>query len=100
MSLHKEINFENDVCDHLAAHGWLHADQDAAKYDRQLGLFPPDVLAWVQQTEPEAWDSLSKNHGAAAGTALLRRLIPNCSRSVAIAPLLLLDLSIGYSHCG
>jgi len=25
MSLHKEINFESDICEHLAAHGWLYA---------------------------------------------------------------------------
>ena len=24
MSLHKEINFEVEICQHLAAHGWLH----------------------------------------------------------------------------
>lgn len=23
--LHKEIEFENDICAHLAAHGWLYA---------------------------------------------------------------------------
>ena len=26
MSLHKEIEFENDICAHLAAHGWLYAE--------------------------------------------------------------------------
>jgi|GEM_PF-3158718 hypothetical protein len=24
-NLHKEINFELEICDHLAAHGWLAA---------------------------------------------------------------------------
>ena len=24
MSLHKEISFEDEICDHLAAHGWLY----------------------------------------------------------------------------
>ena len=33
MSLDKKINFENDVCAHLAANGWLHAEGDAAQYD-------------------------------------------------------------------
>ena len=34
MSLHNEIEFENDICHHLAAHGWLYAEGDAKGYDR------------------------------------------------------------------
>ena len=64
MNLHKEINFETDFCEHLAAHGWLYAEGDAASYDRARALFPADVLAWVQATQPKAWESLVKNHGA------------------------------------
>ena len=40
MSLHKEINFEDEICDHLAAHGWLYAEGDAASYDRHAGAVP------------------------------------------------------------
>lgn len=74
MNLHKEINFEVDICTHLAAHGWLYAEGDNAKYDRARALFPEDVLAWVQETQPKAWESLVKNHGASAGETLLSRL--------------------------
>jgi type I restriction enzyme, R subunit len=74
MSLHTEINFENDVCNFLAAHGWLYERTDAAKYDRARALFPDDVVAWVQATQPKAWDALAKNHEAGAADALLTRL--------------------------
>ena len=75
MSIHKEISFEDEICDYMAGHDWLYADKDAANYDRKLALYPPDVLAWVQETQPEAWESLIKNHGeAAAGQHLLERL--------------------------
>ena len=74
MSLHKEINFEVEICDYLAAHGWLYAEGDAAGYDRTRALFPADVLSWVQTTQPKAWETLSKNHGAQAGETLLARL--------------------------
>ena len=67
MSLHKEISFETEICQHLAASGWLHAEGDAAGYDRARALFPADVLAWVRATQPQAWDTLTKNHGAQAG---------------------------------
>jgi type I restriction enzyme R subunit len=35
MSLHKEIHFEIEICEYLAAHGWLHGADDAAGYDRE-----------------------------------------------------------------
>ncbi|MEQ1526525.1 MAG: type I restriction endonuclease [Gallionella sp.] len=73
-ALHKEIEFENDICAHLAAHDWLHAENDYAGYDRARALFPADVLAWVQTTQPKAWETLTKNNGAAAEGVLLDRI--------------------------
>src|SRR5512139_983983 len=74
MSLHREIQFENDICAHLGANGWLYAEGDAQGYDGARALFPADVLAWVQATQPKAWETLSKNHGGAAEATLLDRL--------------------------
>lgn len=74
MSVHTEVYLENEICDHLAAHGWLHEAGDAARYDRARALFPGDVIAWVRDAQPRAWDTLAKNHGAGAGDALLARL--------------------------
>lgn len=74
MILHKEISFEIEICEHLAANGWLHAEGDAAAYDRARTLFPADVLAWVQATQPKAWETLVKNHGAKAEETLMARL--------------------------
>lgn len=74
MSLHREINLETEICEHLAANKWLYADNDAAKYDRALAIFPEDLLMWVQDTQPKAWETLTKNHGSKAGEVLLNRL--------------------------
>ncbi len=74
MNIHREINFESEICEHLGASGWLYAEGDAEHYDRDRALFPADVLAWVQQTQPEAWNALTKNDGARAGEVLLGRL--------------------------
>ncbi len=73
-ALHKEIQFENDICGSLVAQGWLYDPADAAAYDRARALFPADVLDWVKQTQPKAWDSLTKSHGAAAEATLLDRI--------------------------
>ena len=74
MSIHKEISFENEICDYLAAHGWLYADGEQAHYDRKWALFPPDVLVWVQASQPDAWEALTKSHGIAAEDVLMLRL--------------------------
>ncbi len=74
MSLHNEISFEVEICQHLAGHGWMYADKAAVNYDRKLAMFPADVLAWVQATQSAAWDAPTKNHGAAASETLLNRL--------------------------
>jgi len=74
MNLHTETPFETEVCEYLAEQGWLYADKDAVHYDRVLALYPPDVIAWVRQADPKAWETLAKNHGTAAETTLLKRL--------------------------
>jgi type I restriction enzyme R subunit len=74
VSLHREISFEAEIYGHLAANGWLHADGDAASYDRSRALFPADVVAWIQASQPTAWSALSKNNGSAAETVLLDRI--------------------------
>lgn len=74
MSLHQEISFETEICRRLAGNGWLHAEGDAVAYDRARALYPADVLAWVQATQPKAWETLTNNHGTQAADTLLNRL--------------------------
>ncbi len=73
-SLHREISFEDEICEHLAGHGWLYRLGDAALYDRARALFTPDLIDWLQATQPKAWEALVKSHGAAAETVLLDRI--------------------------
>jgi hypothetical protein len=73
MSLHKEISFETEICDSTwPSHGWLYAEGDAAATTGH-GALPADVLAWVQATQPKAWETLTKNHGAQAGNTAAGR---------------------------
>lgn len=78
MALHTEIQFELEICNHLAANGWLYgapgSEGDASGYDTPRALYPADLLAWVQATQPQAWEALTKNHGTAAEAMLLDRL--------------------------
>ncbi len=73
-TLHREIHFEDEICGHLAGHGWLYVPGDSAGYDREAALFPTDVVAWLEETQRAAWQTLVKNHGARSGEVVLRRL--------------------------
>ncbi len=64
MQHHREIHLEDEICQALAAQGWLYDAHDATGYDRALALYPADLVAWVQQSQPMIWETLSKNHGS------------------------------------
>lgn len=74
MNLHREISFEDEVCGQLAANGWHYAAGDAQLYDRTRALFGPDLIGWLQATQPQAWATLAKNKGNAAETIVLDRV--------------------------
>ena len=74
MNLHREISFEDEVCEHLAGHNWSFEAGSALHYDRTSALFPSDLIAWIGATQPKAWETLTNTHGAAAEDVLLDRV--------------------------
>lgn len=75
---HREVVLETEICEHLATHGWQYSPTDAG-YDRELALFPEDVLGWLADTQPEQLDKVVRPDGSEAERAqdqqrLLRRL--------------------------
>ena len=48
----KEITLETEICEHLAANGWLYSKDDTG-YDRDRALFPEDVFGWLADTQPD-----------------------------------------------
>jgi type I restriction enzyme R subunit len=74
MSIHHEIAFEQEICDYLGAHGWLYEDGAAAHYDRKLALYPPDLIAWLQESQAEAWSTYQQKNGSKAEANLLQRI--------------------------
>lgn len=78
MGQHNEVTFETELCEHLAQHGWLYSPDDAG-YDRQRALYPDDVLAWLEATQPAELaklikSTMSETARAKARDALLDRL--------------------------
>ncbi|TYL50023.1 type I restriction endonuclease subunit R [Nocardioides sp. BGMRC 2183] len=68
MADHNEIVFETEICEHLAAHGWLYStnDKDGTGYDRERALFPDDLFAWLEETQPAAYQKALKAAGSEA----------------------------------
>lgn len=59
---HNEVVFESEICAHLEAHGWLYAKNDAG-YDRERALFPEDLFAWLEETQPAPFAKALKAAG-------------------------------------
>ena len=74
MSLHKEIKFEDEICAHLEANGWLYDGAAGDRHDRTRALFVDDLVAWVKDSQPDTWDDLSRANGAAAAQVLADRV--------------------------
>ncbi|MEU7714464.1 DEAD/DEAH box helicase family protein [Micromonospora chalcea] len=62
----REEQFEAEICEHLAAHGWLYSPNDAG-YDAERALFPEDVLGWLEDTQPEQLAKVVKIGSASEG---------------------------------
>jgi type I restriction enzyme R subunit len=56
-----ESAFEANIEAHLLGHGW--SALAPASYDRKLGLFPDEVIAFVQGSQPKVWAQLITRHG-------------------------------------
>ena len=74
MSIHKESAFEDGICTHLGATEWLYEAGSADHYDRTRALFPEDLVAWIKESQPKAWEALETAHGASAAIFLADRL--------------------------
>jgi type I restriction enzyme R subunit len=73
---HTEHAFESLIVKEMTtAGGWLQGDPKA--YDATLALYPEDVLGFIAETQPKAWEKLVALNGnieANARAAVLKRL--------------------------
>lgn len=69
---HQEKHFEAYVVAKLKAQGWLVGD--TRNYDTERALYPDDLLAWLEATQPEQWAKLRKDNAERAREVLMDRL--------------------------
>lgn len=52
----------------------LYESRPSAGFDKQLGLYPQDLLNFVRETQPQQWERLERIHGAKAGEKFCKRV--------------------------
>ena len=84
--MHKEVDFENDIEQALTLTGG-YAQGDPAGYDADAALFPADVVAFVQKTQPKIWARLTQLDANKAASMLLESLVKELAAKGALAVL-------------
>ncbi|MGC3987833.1 MAG: type I restriction endonuclease [Pseudorhodoferax sp.] len=82
--MHKEIDFENDVEHALVTHGGFEKG-DPNAYNTEAALFPTEVVAFVQKTQPKIWTRLTQLDAAKAPALLLDSLVKELAAKGALA---------------
>ena len=75
-NVHTERVFENELCEHLASNGWsirTHL-KDAKSYSRELAIFPEDLVAFVQETQPTEWAKFKQWHNGQSEAIFAKRV--------------------------
>ena len=69
---HQEKHFEAYIVQQLQNQGWQVGD--TRHYDTERALYPDDLVAWLDATQPDKWAKLCKDHPADPRGALMDRL--------------------------
>jgi type I restriction enzyme R subunit len=75
----RELVFQNYIIEQLAASGWLVGE--SAHYDKERALYPEDLIAFVQQSQPEGWQKFCKTYGEQPERHLLDGAVRQLKRS-------------------
>lgn len=82
--MHKEIDFENDI-EHALVQSGGYERGDPSTYDPETALFPADVVAFVQKTQPKLWTRLTQLDATKAPAILLDSLVKELAAKGALA---------------
>lgn len=74
---YKELAMEEEAVAMLVEQGWVHEEGSASRYDIQRALFPEDVFAWLEATQPDQLANLVKPSMDSAAQAKAKEGILN-----------------------
>lgn len=77
MAQHNEVTFEDEICQALAAEGWIYEPHRKASelYDAGRALVPEDVFAWLSDTQPDQLAKVLKPTDSPAEHEVAKRLL-------------------------
>src|SRR6056297_343022 len=67
-----EAAFEDEIAAALLKRGYTRVPSDS--FDAERGIFPDQVISFVQETQPEAWEQLETAHKGSARERFLQEL--------------------------
>ena len=77
----KEAAFQNDILNAMCSPegGWVRGE--ASKYDRARALYAEDAIAYVRNTQPEAWEAFAKLNPPDPESAYLDRVAAQLAKA-------------------
>jgi len=73
MSITTENTFETAIVESLVQNG-NYIQGNSPDYSPELGMFKYEVIAFLQDTQPKAWEKITAVHGADADNRIIQRL--------------------------
>lgn len=73
MSITTENTFEKAIVESLLQFG-NYTQGNSPDYSPELGMFKYDVIAFLQNTQPKAWEKITAVHGSDADNRVIQRL--------------------------
>ncbi len=67
---HKENQFETEIVKYLSSTSWVEGTSDG--YDKELAIYPEDLLSYIKTTQPQAYEKMSKREGTKTDEVLLK----------------------------
>ena len=68
---HSEAAFEDVIEEHLLQHGYHTV---TALFDKARAIFPDEIIAFIQETQPDEWSKLEAMHGDKTAVQILNDL--------------------------
>lgn len=69
---HKERQFQIEIVQQLTSNNWIEGDTNG--YDRELALYPQDLIDYIKSTQPQAYEKMSKREGAKTDAVLCKHV--------------------------
>ena len=67
---HKENQFETEIVNYLTSTSWIEGTSQG--YDKELAIYPDDLLTFIKTTQAQAYEKMAKREGAKVDDVLCK----------------------------